>query len=123
MVLRSATIIGYPRVPLTKDPPVLVALSAGINAATGTYKDRNRYFIASSMAREGFSGGLVILEDSNPVVIGLVTEAFCIDHHAPELGFMAVLSVDAIILCLKRHGMIPDAQRVEDTWRGAWRPD
>jgi S1-C subfamily serine protease len=123
MVLRSATIMGYPRVPLTKDPPVLVALSAEINAATGTYKDGNRYFIASSMARGGFSGGPVVLEDFNPVVIGLVTESFCVDDHPPELGFMAVLSVDAIILCLKKYAMIPDAQRVADTWRGAWRPD
>ena len=123
MVLKGATIMGYPRVPMTKDPPLLVALSAEINAETGTYRNGNRYFIASSMARGGFSGGPVVVEDLNPVVIGLVTESFCVDDHPPELGFMAVLSVDAIVRCLLRHKMIPAAQRVGDGWRGAWQPD
>ena len=55
-VLQAATVMGFPRVPLSRDPPVLVALNAEINAVIQKYTDGHDYLIVSSMARGGFSG-------------------------------------------------------------------
>ena len=61
------------------------------------------------MPRGGFSGGVAIHEDGD--ALGVITSSF-LDGDVPEqIGFFAVLSIEAIIDCLTMNDMYPEFQR------------
>jgi len=118
MLLDSATVMGYPPVPFSGEP-VLLAMRCEINGIIDKYTGGHPHFIVSAIARGGFSGGPVIHDAG--FLVGIVTESLTRDEHPPELGFMAVLSVEPIYNCLKRHNLMPAC--VKDGWDGLWDMD
>jgi Trypsin-like peptidase domain len=110
-VLSDALIFGYPPIPMTTSP-YLVAARAEVNAVAQTRHSSKVQFIVSAMPRGGFSGGLALSEYG--FVLGLITESLTSDSAAAELGFMSVLSIEAIYECLAANKLLPMCQR------GAW---
>jgi V8-like Glu-specific endopeptidase len=113
-ILREVIVLGYPPVPLS-DKPVLVTSRAEINAVVDKYIGRHPHFIISSMARGGFSGGPCLIEWD--FSLGLITESLG-DGGAAELGYMSVISVEPLYVCLSHHGILPKIQ--SDGWDGLW---
>lgn len=113
-ILRKVVILGYPPVPLSREP-VLVASRAEVNAVIDKYVGPHPHFIVSAMARGGFSGGPCLVEWD--FALGLVTESLG-DGSVAELGFMSVISVEPLYVCLSHHGILPKAQ--SEGWDGLW---
>jgi V8-like Glu-specific endopeptidase len=99
-VLSRAVILGYPPVPGTNIPR-LIAASGEVNAVVDLRHSANVHFIVSALARGGFSGGLVLSEYG--YAIGMVTESLTKNSEPAELGFMSVLSVEALYRCVEEH--------------------
>ncbi len=114
-VLRRAVVMGYPPVPFAKSP-VLIVSEAEINAIVDKYTGRHPHFIVSAMARGGFSGGPCLVEWN--FALGLVTESLIGDAQPSELGYMAVISVEPLFVCLHHHGILPAIQK--EGWDGTW---
>lgn len=118
LVLNRTIVLGYPPIPLS-DRPVLVASVGEINALVDKYVGSHPHFIISTMARGGFSGSpvLVAYNESNlnggTAALGLVTESLTTNEQEPELGYMAVLTVEPIYNCLEIHNMLPEAQKFD----------
>ncbi|NMG48992.1 hypothetical protein GO613_12860 [Azoarcus communis] len=108
-LLYRVLIIGFPPIPLA-DRPVLVATVGEVNAQVDLYVGKHPRFIVSSMARGGFSGGPALIAydelnaDSGTAVLGLVTEALVSNASSPEVGYLAVLTVEPIYECLESAG-------------------
>jgi len=113
-ILTEAIVMGYPRIPFSKTP-VIVAARAEVNAIIDKYNGPNVHFIVSSVARGGFSGGVCLHQWGMP--LGLVTESLNRNNLEPELGYMAVLSVEPIYECLYHHKICPEAQNMGDMVR------
>lgn len=115
-ILRDVVIMGYPPVPLSRTP-TLIAAKAEVNATVDQYVAPHPHFIVSAMARGGFSGGLCMVE--HEFALGVVTEALVYDARPAELGFMAVLTVEPIYVCLDENKILPKCQ-----WDGEldWKP-
>lgn len=96
-VLSEAIVLGYPPIPNT-NVPRQVAVRAEVNAVIDVRHAKHVHFVISAMARGGFSGGLVLSEYGH--ALGVVTESLIRDEAPPEVGFMSVLSVEAIYSCL-----------------------
>jgi hypothetical protein len=118
LVLHRTLLLGYPPIPLTNEP-VLVVSVGEVNSLVDLYVGcRHPHFIISSMARGGFSGApaLVAYDELNSeggtAVLGLVTQSLTRDQSQPELGYMAILSVEPIYDCLEQHGMLPASQKI-----------
>jgi len=116
LVLYRTLVLGYPRISLAKRP-TLVASVGEVNALIELYVgSRHPHFVSSTVARGGFSGAPVLVaynEDNaegGTAVLGLVTQSLTADHKAPELGYLAVLTVEPIFDCLEEHKMLPACQ-------------
>lgn len=114
-ILATVVVMGYPPIPFSKEP-LLVTARGEINAVVDKYVGRHPHFVISTMPRGGFSGGLCIIEWD--FALGVVTESLVRDNKTEELGFMAVLSVEPIWVCLEHHKLIPTEQK--EGWDGAW---
>lgn len=114
-ILAPAIVMGYPPIPFSREP-LLVAARAEINAVVDKHTGDHPHFVISIMPRGGFSGGLCVVEWD--FALGVVTEALVRDNKPTELGFMSVLSVEPIFVCLEHHGIIPAEQKAG--WDGFW---
>jgi len=116
LVLYRTLVLGYPPIPLASKP-TLVASLGEVNALVTLYTGcRHPHFLVSTLARGGFSGApaLVAYNEDNPnggtALLGLVTHSLVSNDGAPELGYMAVLTVQPIYDCLGQHDMLPACQ-------------
>jgi S1-C subfamily serine protease len=113
--LAEVVVMGYPPVPQS-DRPVLVASRGAVNAIIDKYTGKHPHFIVSAMARGGFSGGPCLIEWD--FSLGLVTESLVGADAPTELGYLSVISVEPIYVCLAHHKILPNAQK--DGWDGFW---
>ena len=114
-VLTEAIIMGYPPVPFSNGP-VLVSARGEVNAVIDKYTGGHPQFIVSSLARSGFSGGPAISQYD--FALGVITESLYQQDQPFELGFLSILSVEAIYVCLAHHHIVP--KEINDTWNGFW---
>lgn len=120
VILSDVLIIGYPPIHNTNVPSQVVARGQ-INAVVRLRHSPALHFIASAMARGGFSGGVALNEAG--LAIGLVTESQISFAMPTELGFMSLLSIEhAVDLAAEKfgfsvHGVGPG--RYTDTLFGA----
>lgn len=113
--LAEVVVMGYPPVPFSKRP-TLIASRAEINAVIDKYTGRHPHFIISTIARGGFSGGPCLIEWD--FSLGVVTESLVEGNAAAESGYLAVISVEPIYVCLSHHGILPAVQA--EGWDGLW---
>ena len=116
LVLMEAVVLGYPPIPFSREP-TLVATKAEVNAIIDKYTGGHPHFILSPIARGGFSGGPAITRYG--CALGLVTESLTSNGNAPELGYLAVLSVEPIYNLLAHHNIVPD--HIDKLWGGFWK--
>jgi hypothetical protein len=122
-VLYRTLVLGYPPIPLTTEPK-LVASTGEVNALVDLHVSRHPHFLISTMARGGFSGGPALVAyneddlDRGTALLGIVTQSLTSDAKDPERGFMAVLTVEPIIVCLEAHKMLPQCQRLDSQLNG-----
>lgn len=117
-MLQRVVVMGYPPVPFSAAPR-LFAASAEVNTVVDPYSGPHPRFVISAMARGGFSGGPCLIDWD--CALGVITESLMRDSSTPELGFMAVLSVEPIFTCLGHHGVLPELQ-AEDFHTGLFDP-
>jgi hypothetical protein len=106
--MADAIILGYPPIPMVNTPQ-LVAARAEIHTFVVPRHVHSVHFILSAMPRGGFSGGVAIHENGD--ALGVVTSAFVNADLPEQIGFFAVLSVEAIVHCLAENGLYPEPQR------------
>lgn len=106
--LSDAVVLGYPPIPMVTEP-VLVAARADIHTFIVPRHAPAVHFLLSAMPRGGFSGGVAIHESGD--ALGVVTSSLIANERPEELGFFAVLSIEAIVKCLESNGLFPDIQR------------
>lgn len=116
-VLSKALVMGYPPIPFSLHP-VLVAASGEVNANVDLLhgKKTQLHFILSATPRGGFSGGLAYSEYG--FALGVITQSLLKNDQATELGFFATTSIEAIYVCLKEAGILPECQKAG--WDGLW---
>ncbi|EMP0915579.1 S1 family peptidase [Pseudomonas aeruginosa] len=107
-LLEDVLILGYPPIPFTTVPNQ-VAVTAQINSVIDVRHSDYVHFIASAMARGGFSGGPVISRDG--AAIGIVTDSLTRDDGEPEIGFMSVINIGAAVDIAKK--IYPDSAAVD----------
>lgn len=103
-LLRPIVIMGFPRVPGSKKP-VLVCARGEINATFDTYFHDQRIYLASCMARGGFSGGPALVDPHH--CLGMITCSTTTQDLPAELGFMAIFGVIPILEMLDQNGLMP----------------
>lgn len=106
--LSDAIVLGYPPIPMVNSPE-LVAARAEINTYVFPRHAPAVHFILSGMPRGGFSGGVAIHETG--YALGVVTASLVSDGAPEQLGFLAVLSIEAIMKCLEENDLLPEVQR------------
>lgn len=116
-VLNEVLVLGFPPIPLAKSN-VLVAVRSQINAVVDLTVTKHVHFIVSTMARGGFSGGVVLSEWG--VAMGMVTSSLLKDGMPEELGYLTVLSVEPILECLGVHALLPSDNA--ERWDGLFDP-
>jgi hypothetical protein len=114
-ILTSLVIFGYPPIPFSIEPTLIVS-KCEVNAIIDKYTGGHPYFIVSAMARGGFSGGPAISEDG--YVLGVITESLIVENQPAELGYLAVLSVEGIYVCISHHRIVP--KHIDEEWDGFW---
>lgn len=105
--LSDAIILGYPPIPMARSP-VLVAARAEVHTFIQPQHTQAVHFILSATPRGGFSGGVAIHEEG--FALGLVTSSMVKQGDPAELGFFAVLSIEAIVACLSENDLMPHVQ-------------
>lgn len=113
--LAQVLVMGYPPIPFSREP-TLIASRAEVIAIVDKYTGGHPHFIVSSIARGGFSGGPCLIEWD--FTLGIVTESLVDGDASPESGYMAVLSVEPVYVCLSHHGILPEEQT--EGWDGFW---
>lgn len=113
--LAQVLIMGYPPVPFSKEP-ILISSRAEVNAVIDKYTGDHPHFIVSTIARGGFSGGPCLIEWN--FALGVVTESLVESNGAPESGYMAVISIEPVCVCLSHHRIFPKEQA--EGWDGFW---
>lgn len=102
MVLSDILVVGYPPIPFTTVPSQVVTLGQ-INAVVRVRHSPVLHFIASAMARGGFSGGVAL--DQSGLAVALVTESLGQGDMPVETGYMSLLSIEpAVDLAAERFG-------------------
>ena len=102
LVLADILILGYPPIPYTTIP-VQVATLGQINAVVRVRHSPASHFIASTMARGGFSGGVAL--DRSGIALALVTESLGTDKSLVETGYNSLLSITpAVDLAAEKYG-------------------
>jgi hypothetical protein len=114
-VLSEVLVLGYPPIPLTREAHLVVA-RAEVNAIITTLPNSKVQFVVSATARGGFSGGLALSEYD--FALGVISASLTKNHEAAELGFMAVISIEAIYECLAEHKLLPEVQK--QGWNEFW---
>lgn len=104
LVLSEVLLLGYPRIPLSREP-VLTAALGHVNAIIDRYLGPHPFFIVSCMARGGFSGGPAISEYG--FLLGVITSSFVADDQELELGFNGVISIEPLLELLAAHQLRP----------------
>jgi hypothetical protein len=105
LVLSDVLIIGYPPIPFTTVPTQVVSLGQ-INAVVRVRHSPTLHFIASTMARGGFSGGVAL--DQSGEALALVTESLGEGDKPAESGYMSLLSIEpALDLAAEKYGFSP----------------
>lgn len=121
LVLRPVLILGYPPIPFSKEP-ILVAATGEVNAIIDKYTGGHPHFVLSTMARGGFSGGLALTDFGE--ALGVITESLGLADQPSELGYLSVLSVEPIYVCLGHHKIMPremsEAWRIGDEKQSMW---
>lgn len=102
-ILTKAVVMGYPPIPFSNRPN-LVSSSCEVNAIIDKYIGRHPHFILSSIARGGFSGGVVISEYD--FALGIVIESLTTQNQPVELGYFAILTIEPIFICLEACGLM-----------------
>jgi hypothetical protein len=124
LVLCPTLVFGYPPIPFAKEP-ILVAATGEVNAIVDKYTGGHPHFILSTMARGGFSGGLAITDFG--CALGLITESLGDADKPAELGYLSVLSIEPIYVCLAHHNIMPAAVHAEwgegDYGKSLWKPE
>jgi hypothetical protein len=118
LVMSEVLVLGYPPIPLTREPH-LVAAHAEINALVTLALNSKVHFVVSATPRGGFSGGLALSEYD--FALGVISSSLTKNHEAAELGFMAVISVESIYECLAEHKLLPEIQK--KGWDDFWNTD
>lgn len=106
--LSDAIVLGYPPVPMVNAPEI-VAARAEIHTFVVPRHAPAVHFILSATPRGGFSGGVAIHENGD--ALGVITSSFNNNHEPEQLGFFAVLSIEAIVKCLEHNDMYPKFQK------------
>lgn len=102
LVLSDILVIGYPPIPFTTIPSQVVTLGQ-INAVVRVRHSPVLHFIASAMARGGFSGGVAL--DQSGTALALVTESLGQGDLPVETGYMSLLSIEpALDLVAEKFG-------------------
>jgi hypothetical protein len=102
LVLSNILVVGYPPIPFTTIPSQVVTLGQ-INAVVRVQHSPVLHFIASTMARGGFSGGVVL--DHSGVALALVTESLGKSDMPVETGYMSLMSIEpAVDLANEKFG-------------------
>lgn len=100
-ILQNTIVIGYPPIPFTKTPNQVVA-SGQVNAVIDVWHSKYAHFVISALARGGFSGGVALTEDGK--ALGVITESLVSNDMRPELGYMSVIGIEAVVeLARKRY--------------------
>ncbi len=94
LVLSDIVVIGYPPIPFTTIPIQVITLGQ-INAVVRVRHSPALHFIASAMARGGFSGGVAL--DRSGVALALVTESLGQGDMPVETGYMSLLSIEPVV--------------------------
>lgn len=115
LMLTEVVIMGYPPVPYTTGPH-LIAARGQVNAVLDLRHAKHVHFIVSATPRGGFSGGLAATESG--YALGVITQSLLNGNVPEQLGFMAVLSVEPIYVCLAEHRLLPACQT--ETWQDFW---
>jgi Trypsin-like peptidase domain len=105
--LSDAIVLGYPPIPMVNEPR-LIAARAEIHTFVTPRHVSAIHFLLSAIPRGGFSGGVAIQENGD--ALGVVTSSLTQDSLPEQLGFFAVLSVEAIVKCLGANGLYPKVQ-------------
>jgi hypothetical protein len=106
-LLSDALVMGYPPIPTTSGP-YLVAAKAEVNSVIDPRDVRTVHFVLSAAPRGGFSGGVAFSEWD--FALGMITRSLILNDGLENLGYMSVISVEQIWVCLAQHDCIPDAQ-------------
>jgi hypothetical protein len=102
LVLSNILVLGYPPIPFTTMPSQVVTLGQ-INAVVRVWHSPVLHFIASTMARGGFSGGVAL--DQSGVAVALVTESLGESDMPVETGYMSLMSIEpAVDLAAEKFG-------------------
>lgn len=113
--LAEVLVMGYPPIPFSREP-TLISSRAEVNAIIDKYTGGHPHFIVSSIARGGFSGGPCLIEWD--FTLGVVTESLVEGDALPESGYMAVVSIEPVYVCLSHHGILPKEQA--EGWDVFW---
>jgi hypothetical protein len=89
--------------------PTLIAAKAEIHTHVTPRHSNAVHFLLSATPRGGFSGGVAIYEDGT--ALGIVTSSLNMNYEPEQLGFFAVLSIEAIVSCLIANRLYPEVQR------------
>jgi hypothetical protein len=106
--LSKAIVLGYPPIPMVNQPE-LIAASAEIHTHVVPRHSNALHFLLSATPRGGFSGGVAIHEDGSG--LGVITSSLNTNDEPEQIGFFAVLSIEAIVNCLVFNRMYPQVQR------------
>jgi hypothetical protein len=102
LILSDILVVGYPPIPFTIVPSQVVTRGQ-INAVVRVHHSPVLHFIASAMARGGFSGGVAL--DKSGIALGLVTESLGKNEMPVETGYMSLLSIEpAVDLAAEKFG-------------------
>lgn len=102
LVLSDILVIGYPPIPFTTIPSQVVTLGQ-INAVVRVRHSPVLHFIASAIARGGFSGGPAL--DPSGTALALVTESLGQGDMPVETGYLSLLSIEpAVDLAAEKFG-------------------
>lgn len=112
-VMDEVLVLGFPPIPLAASP-ILVAARGQINAVVDLINVSHVHFIVSTMARGGFSGGVVLSERG--FALGLVTSSLLKNGAPEELGYLTVLTVEPILECLGKNDLL--TQELALIWDG-----
>lgn len=105
LILAPVTVMGYPPIPLSG--PVLVTTRAEVNAIVDPITGGGPLFLLSCMARGGFSGGLAHCDwGDGGFALGVVSRSLLMNNKAEELGYFAVLTIEPILVCLEKAGLL-----------------
>lgn len=109
-VLTRVVVLGYPPIPHATDQ-MLAAFMTEVVAQVDRDDVPHVHFILSMMPREGLRGAVAFSEWG--FVLGAVTENLVHNDEPSETGYVSVVSIEPIIECLDRHGLLPASMTEE----------